>query len=626
MRPINKYEVISIDDQHQHSSEENSPAMPDRRTIVGADFLRVGTLEEVQAKGCVVVKGTDRPIAVFHHEGRVHAVDNRCPHMGFPLHKGTVKDGILTCHWHHARFDLASGCTFDLFADDVPAHAVEIRDGAVWVSARPRRGDEAKYRQQRLHNGMEQGIRLVIAKAVIGMMRGEVGYQDIVRQALLFGVRYRDGWSSGMTILMTMANLVPYVPEEETYLALYQGVTRVADDSRGQTPRRENHPLDTDELDFATLKRWFRYWTQVRHRDGAERTLLTAIAQSSSPREIAELLFTAVTDRYYADTGHALDFINKAFESLDLIGWEHASEVLPTVVRQLAAARGGEEMNSWRHPLDLVPPLEETFAQLPALFAEGREKVPATDVTSLAHDLLGDDPLAIIETLKTAIRSGARATDLSKALCYAAALRIARFGTANEFGDWITTLHTFTYCNALHQSLKRLQESDDTPGDVMAVRGIFHGAISVYLDRFLNVPPAALPREEYSTDGAHDADELRAKFLEALDAQQRVDEAARITARYLAQGDPVEPLIATFTRAVVREDAEFHTFQMLEAGVRQYEEWRGTEQGKNILIAVARYLAAHSPTQRAQLQTAQIALRLHRGEMLYEEEAETAAA
>ncbi|HEY5752022.1 MAG TPA: hypothetical protein VIT21_02645 [Chthoniobacterales bacterium] len=116
------------------------------------------------------------------------------------------------------------------------------------------------------------------------------------------------------------------------------------------------------------------------------------------------------------------------------------------------------------------------------------------------------------------------------------------------------------------------------------------------------------------------------KFLETLDAQQRVDEAARITARYLAQGAPVEPLIATFTRAVVREDAEFHTFQMLEAGVRQHEEWRGAEQSRNILIAVARYLAAHSPTQRAQLQTAQIALRLHRGEMLYEEEAETPAA
>ena len=53
--------------------------------------------------------------------------------MGFPLDRGSIEDGILTCHWHHARFDLASGCTFDLWADDVPTCAVELRAGEVWV-------------------------------------------------------------------------------------------------------------------------------------------------------------------------------------------------------------------------------------------------------------------------------------------------------------------------------------------------------------------------------------------------------------------------------------------------------------------------------------------------------------
>ena len=53
--------------------------------------------------------------------------DNRCPHMGFPLDRGTVKDCILTCQWHHARFDLASGGTSDPWADDVRAFPVTIR-------------------------------------------------------------------------------------------------------------------------------------------------------------------------------------------------------------------------------------------------------------------------------------------------------------------------------------------------------------------------------------------------------------------------------------------------------------------------------------------------------------------
>ena len=48
-------------------------------------------------------------------------LDEPRPRVGaFPLERGSVEDGILTCHWHHARFDLESGCTFDLWADDVP--------------------------------------------------------------------------------------------------------------------------------------------------------------------------------------------------------------------------------------------------------------------------------------------------------------------------------------------------------------------------------------------------------------------------------------------------------------------------------------------------------------------------
>jgi nitrite reductase/ring-hydroxylating ferredoxin subunit len=85
-----------------------------------ADFIRAGTLEELRAAGKIVVRGARCPLLVVYDHGKVFALDNRCPHLGFPLHRGSVEDGILTCHWHHARFDLASGCTFDLWADDVP--------------------------------------------------------------------------------------------------------------------------------------------------------------------------------------------------------------------------------------------------------------------------------------------------------------------------------------------------------------------------------------------------------------------------------------------------------------------------------------------------------------------------
>jgi hypothetical protein len=115
------------------------------------------------------------------------------------------------------------------------------------------------------------------------------------------------------------------------------------------------------------------------------------------------------------------------------------------------------------------------------------------------------------------------------------------------------------------------------------------------------------------------ADEIRAALLDTFDRQQQVDAAARLVARHLILGHPPESLIATLAHALLREDAGFHAYQMLEAGVRQFREWGAGDQGRHILIAVARYLAAHFPTARAQLQTAEIARRLMRGGELHRE-------
>jgi hypothetical protein len=69
--------------------------------------------------------------------------------------------GILTCHWRHARFDLESGCTFDLWADDAPICSVELRDGEVWVKTTFGHADHAGHWPDRLGSGLAQDINLV---------------------------------------------------------------------------------------------------------------------------------------------------------------------------------------------------------------------------------------------------------------------------------------------------------------------------------------------------------------------------------------------------------------------------------------------------------------------------------
>ena len=209
----------------------------------------------------------------------------------------------------------------------------------------------------------------------------------------------------------------------------------------------------------------------------------------------------------------------------------------------------------------------------------------------LARLLLGDDPAAVVAALKSAIRDGATGPYLSRAMAYAAALRVAFFGTSNEHSDWDTALHCFTYCNAVHQLLTRVTAERPTePERPELLRALFHGAMQVYLIRFLNVPPTRLPDEgdDKLDDLPHDEGELRDAFLAALDRQGAVRTAGHLVARYLNLGHPVEPLIATLTRAVLRADAEFHTYQMLEAGVQQYWQWGDSAAGRHRLRATLR--------------------------------------
>jgi nitrite reductase/ring-hydroxylating ferredoxin subunit len=583
------------------------------------DFAFAGSVEELKAKGRLVVHGRHRPILVIYDRGRIFALDNRCPHMGFPLERGSLDDGILTCHWHHARFDLESGCTFDLWADDVPICAIEIRDGDVWVKTTFGHADPVVHWRQRLADGLAHDLGLVVAKAVHGQLAADVSRAEIARQVALFGAQNRDGWGVGLTILTALANLLPFLPEEEVYLALFHGARRVAADCDGEAPRREHAPLES-RPDPTTLKGWLRRWTRVRHRDAAERTLLTAIESGLSPPVLADVLLAAETERVFADTGHSLDFTNKAFECLDLIGWEHAPTVLPTVVGQLVAARGAEESTAWRQPVDLVALCEETASQLPDLFAASGAGHGWSDHAALARELLGNDPARIVDALKAALRAGAAPADLGRSLAYGAALRVARFGTANEHADWETAHHVFTFANAVHQMLDRIGPAC-AGGLVAATRCVLHGAMALYLTRYLNVPPARIPGEngEQLDDLPADAETIRTTLLDAFDRQQQVDLAARLVARHLTLGHPPQALIATLARAVLREDAGFHSYQMLEAGVRQFTAWGNTDAGRHVLIAVARYLAAHSPTERAALQTADIARRLMLGAELHQE-------
>ncbi len=77
----------------------------------------------------------------------------------FPLHQGTVEAGLVTCHWHHARFDLVSGCTLDLWADDARGFDVEVRDDDVFVDRASRRRPDRRTSRRGCATGSRRASR-----------------------------------------------------------------------------------------------------------------------------------------------------------------------------------------------------------------------------------------------------------------------------------------------------------------------------------------------------------------------------------------------------------------------------------------------------------------------------------
>ena len=574
------------------------------------NYVAVCDREELEAEGRTVVQHDGRAIALFFHEEEVYAVDNRCPHMGFPLARGTVEAGVLTCHWHHARFELEEGDTFDPWADDVQTFPVELGEEAVRIDPDPEPTVPPATRwRNRLADGLQENLALVQAKAVLGLDEHADGFQTPLETAVDFGTKYRaSGWGRGLTSLSYMAELYPAVGGRDKRRAMFTGVREVADNVAGEAPRFQQHAFENRDLSAARLKAWFRENCEVRDEDGAERTLLTAI-DALRPSRAVGMLVAAATDHLYMNASHTLDFINSAVTTLDHLGWdEHAAPVLASTVPQLTGATRSEELSSWRQPVDIAALCFDAHDRLPDLVAAGSGR-KWDEPDGFVETLLGEDPEAIVEALCDAIAAGATQRELADAVARAATRRVAYFATNNEFNDWDTVHHTFVYANAAHELADRTDATE-------LYRACFDGAMGVYLDRFLNSPRAPVPTAEAGRDPA----EVRSELLECFDEQGQVNRAARLIVEHFeCDGDPAD-LKAVLGRGLLREDADFHTLQNVSGAFRRFDALDYDEERRLALVAGARYLAAHTPTRREHEQTFSIATRLHHGERLHEAE------
>lgn len=93
--------------------------------VPDADSIAEGTVRKFDAGG--------RTLAITRIGGRLHALDDRCPHAGGPLSEGFVENGTLRCPWHERHFDPQTGRCTDSAATRAVACFPIAPDGTVEV-------------------------------------------------------------------------------------------------------------------------------------------------------------------------------------------------------------------------------------------------------------------------------------------------------------------------------------------------------------------------------------------------------------------------------------------------------------------------------------------------------------
>ncbi|MCA9505969.1 MAG: Rieske 2Fe-2S domain-containing protein [Myxococcales bacterium] len=110
-------------------------------------FVPVARLEEIPPDRGLRVEIDGIGIGLYRVDDTVHAMEDACPHAGYPLSEGDYERCVITCRAHGWRYDVRTG--FDPENPDgfpLPCFAVQVVDGRVEVDLDQRINDPRRGR------------------------------------------------------------------------------------------------------------------------------------------------------------------------------------------------------------------------------------------------------------------------------------------------------------------------------------------------------------------------------------------------------------------------------------------------------------------------------------------------
>jgi nitrite reductase/ring-hydroxylating ferredoxin subunit len=401
------------------------------------DWIDLGPLADLPEGAPVLRKDArGRRFACVRRGDAVHAIDDRCPHQGYPLSQGSVREGVLTCDWHNWKFELETGaCTFG--GEPVRRYPTRVEDGRVHLNAAIDRGAEARRCTASLRKALwgdetARALREALRLGELGIGPADTGLGSLAIGFELLALdgaeRGEYGFDHALALLADLLSWVErgWVPAEEAFAAAAHAIAEPSLHLGARGAPRPGATVDPRaslaklvDLDVAEPAQVADALAAER-RDEAE-VLVRAIVEARGPDGARAALMPFVSRHLY-DYGHGAIYLAKGIELSRrfssaavevmaavtvLLGWATAETSLPpfTATREAMAHLAEIKLPDARGEVRDRPAYEA------AVLAGEREAVEAT----IAQLAAGADPIALL-----------------RAIAHAASARVRRFDSAWE--------------------------------------------------------------------------------------------------------------------------------------------------------------------------------------------------
>ena len=298
-------------------------------------WIQTVPMEELEKKGRVVVRNGARQFALMKMNGRVFALDNRCPHEGYPLSEGTVsiQDCVLTCNWHNWKFSLNTGENIS-GEDNVTVYETKQESGKVWIHVPELPKDVL------LDRSIRQLKKAFENQSYDRMVR-ELARMHFHQLDPLCAVRKGMEWSwqkleYGMdhAYAVTADWLVFYGEFKEIdkrLICLSESLDYLAETSL----RQREFSYTTNQMDFTTDA--FLQAIEKEDEETAIAMVNGALADGLHFSDMEES-FTQAALLHYQDFGHSLIYVSKISRLIDSLGLDMEAFLLPSLVRSICSA------------------------------------------------------------------------------------------------------------------------------------------------------------------------------------------------------------------------------------------------------------------------------------------------